>query len=510
MATTNANNRIAKNTIFLYVRKIIVMAISLYTSRILLRYLGVDDFGLYGLVGSVVMMFISLRSTFASSIQRYLNVDRGQGGLHQQRIFITGVVIHLVIALVFIIVTDTVGTIFLPEFKIAPEKLSTAFWVLQFSVLSGAISIICIPYDAVIIANERFDALAIIQIIDAVLRLGVIFLLGFASDDRVVMYSMFLVGVALSNFAMCFYYSRHAFGESVRLKYKKDKSLLIDMTKFAGWNFFGNAAYYLTNEGVNFILNFFGGIVANAARTISYQVKSALQTFIGDITVAFLPQTIAAYKNDKERFYSLQFIAAKFRFMACISLCIPLYVFTKQILVVWLEDVPDGTILFIKWILIYLLVRTFHDPIDSAFKAANKLKHYQIAELIVLLSNLPISLAVLKLGAPLWSVFVVMSIVEAVNLIVILILGKRILSFRSVEYAVRIILPSVLLAVVVGVSINLFLFCNSEVVDNFGVIIAESFALVGYTMLLACFILFSSSERKTLIEKFKHRKTNHK
>ena len=478
------------------------MLIAIYSSRVLLRYLGIDDFGLYGLVGSIIAIFASLKSTFAASVQRFLNMNRTDSKI-QNRIFSMGMKIHFIIAILFIVLAEIAGIIFLPHLNIDIDKLPLAYSILHFTILSASIVVISVPYDALIISNEKFDAFAIVSIIDAILRLGAIFLLVFSPISRVVFYSILLLCISVIYLLLVAFYCKRTFREVSNFHLFKDIELLREMTCFAGWNFWGNLGYYLTSEGVNFILNIFGGIVANASRTIAYQVKNALQAFLSDVTVAFQPQSMMAYVNDRCRFYDLQFLAAKIRFSVCVIIGFPIFMFIPELLQIWLGEQPEGAATFIRCILFFIVVRCWHDAVDITFKSAARMKNYQLCEIFVMLFNLPISCGVLFLGSPLYTVFIVMVMIELINLIVIMNLARREVDFRMTDYIRRVIVPSILIICILA----LVYICYSSFCLSFG----DCLIVVGLAVVcslgalgLIFVILLNPSERKSILSIMKH------
>lgn len=472
------------------------MLIAIYSSRVLLRYLGIEDFGLYGLIGSIIVIFTSLKSTFAASVQRFLNVNKTDSKM-QSRIFSMGMKIHLLMAVLFVILAEIAGMIFLPHLNIDIENLPVAYSILHFTILSASITIISVPYDALIISNEKFDAFAIVSIIDAILRLGAIFLLAFSPISRVVFYSILLLCIAAIYLMLVAFYCDRAFSQVSKFTFFKDSDLFKEMTSFAGWNFWGNLGYYFTSEGVNFILNIFGGIVANASRTIAYQVKNALQAFVSDVTVAFQPQSMMAFMNDKCRFYNLQFLAAKIRFAVCVIIGFPVFVFAPEILQIWLGGQPEGAATFIRCIFLFIIVRCWHDAVDITFKSAARMKKYQLCEMFVMLFNLPVSWGLLFVGLPLYTVFVAMVIVELINLIVIMNLAKREVGFEMTDYIKRVIVPSILIICMLAlVYISYSTFCMP--LDDWFMVVLVCVACSFLALGLVLAILFNSTERESL------------
>lgn len=492
------NKRIARNTLYLYLRKILSLIISLYTSRILLQALGIDDFGLFGLVGSIVVLFSSLRSLFASSIQRFLNIQTSSDLKEQNEIFSMGVLIHIGLSILFLVVVEIAGIFMIPELNLHPEKVSVAIWVLQFSILAAILSILTVPYDAVMMAKERFGFIALLQLFESILKVGVIFLLYISPINRLIFYVILLVALAFLIRFISAIYCHKNFPEIAKFHFLKNRKLLIQMTHFAGWNFFGNLGYSLTNQGLNFILNWFGGVVANAARTIAYQVNDNIRNFVIDASIAFTPQSMQAFYTDKTRFYSLQFLSSKICSSIFLILIFPIYVYTKPILIYWLGESPQYTVQFIHGIIVYSIIRNWHGPIDIAFKSANMMKKYQLAEILIMVLNLPVAWIFLHYNLPLYMVFYTMAIMEVVNLICILILAKIQLHFPVLEFCNKVIAPTVFIVIILYCLFigNSFLDYNE---DNFFYLISGCLIAVMISSGLNFLIMYSSMERKKIL-----------
>lgn len=432
---TSSNKRIAKNTLYLYLRKFFNIGINIYISRILLQTLGFDDYGLYGVVGSVIMMFSALRGLFSSSIQRYINIAKGENSTEQiNLIFNIGVKVHLLISVIFLVAAEIGGFIMIPNLNIPAGNETTALWILQFSILSAIVSIMTVPYDAIIIANERFNAYAILSIAETLLKLGVIFLLLIMPFNRVVTYAFLLFAVQLIIRSANAVYCRHSFREEVKLSNTKNHKLFKEMSTFAGWQFLGNFAWSMANAGVNFVLNIFGGVVANAARAITYQVISVIQNFTGDLSVSFTPQITQNFHHDRARSYTLAFFNSKVCAVVSLVIVYPFLCNSSEILHLWLGKVPEYTDSFVRMVMLYVVIRCVHSPIDALFKAFGNIRQYQTIELIILISNVPISWMALKFGLPLYSVFAVMAILEFINLIFIVYLARNQFGFDLMHY----------------------------------------------------------------------------
>ena len=432
------NKRIAHNTLYLYLRKIFTLGIGLYTSRALLHYLGVDDYGLYGLVGSVIVLFGSLRGLFSSTIQRYINFEKGRGNSERVNlIFCLGLKIQIWIALAFFVAIEIAGFIMIPDLNIPDGSRSAAYWILQFSLLTAVVSILTVPYDAVIIAHERFNAYALFSVIEAVLKLGAVLLLAVSPFSPVIYYALLLFVVSLIIRVLNLVYCRRKFPDEVRYHIVKDRQLLKEMTGFAGWQFVGNFGFSVSQAGVNFILNLFGGVVVNAARTIALQFSGLLETFTSDLNISFKPQIIDSWsRGDRERFFQLVFACWRITFFMTAIIAFPAYIVVDPLLTLWLGKVPPYAVVFVQAILFYLVVRCFHSVFDIMFKAYGKLRAYQVIEFVCHLVLLPVSWLILRLGAPFQSIFYCMAFIEIANLASISFIAKKQLRL-SIRSALR-------------------------------------------------------------------------
>lgn len=466
---SSQNKQIAKNTIFLYIRMVVVMLIGLYTSRALLKTLGVEDFGIYGLVGGIVTMFASLKTMFTVATQRFMNIALGNGdGKELNDVFNVSILVNAVIAFVFFVLVE-IGGLWLLENKlnISSERMIAANWVFQFSVISSLISIFNIPYDANIIAREKMNVYAIVSIIDALARLGIVLILPFLNGDKLIIYGLLMLGTICLNLCINAVYCRCNFPESKihRCRFNDVKCKFREMFSFSGWAFFGNVIFALVNEGINVLLNIFGNVLANAARTISYQVRGAINSVVTNVYVAVKPQAIQSYaRNDMDRFYKLMFTGGKVVGYMYILIAIPLYFNIEEVLSLWLGSVPEYAVAFLTSGLVYQFVRVLHEPIDSFFVTIGRLKEYQIAEFIALGSALPLSYIGLKFGdMPLYGVFLVMAFSEVLNLFVCIIIAKKIGGFDVRRYCGEVIIPYVALSLLCFLSVYLMKVCLSSI-----------------------------------------------
>lgn len=430
------NKRIAKNTLLLYVRMLFMMGISLYTSRVVLNTLGIEDYGIYNVVGGIVAMFGFINSSMSSATQRYITFALGKGDIERlQIVFGTTLQIHFLIAGVVILLGETIGIWFLyNKMQIPAERLDAAFWVLQSSILSAAIMIISVPYNSDIIAHEKMSAFAYISILEVILKLIIVYLLVVFSFDKLVLYAFLLLAIQLLiRFCYSFYCKRH-FPET-KYMHVWDKRLFMEMTSFAGWSLFGNLAGALYGQGVNVLLNVFFGPIVNAARGIAVQVENAILQFTGNFQMALNPQITKSYaQGELNNMHRLMFRSAKFSFYLLFLLSLPVLFETKFILLVWLKQVPPNTVLFLRLMICTSLIYSMANPLIVANQATGKIKMYQAICGSILLLILPISYICLRIGFPAYSVFVVHFIVEMVTQIARMIILRPIIGLHLRDY----------------------------------------------------------------------------
>ena len=398
--TSINNKRIAVNTILLYVRMLFIMAISLYTYRIIFQELGVDDYGIYNIVGGFVAMFSMISGSMSSAISRFLTFELGKGDLGKlKRIFSSSVTIQLIFSLVVLTIGETLGVWYLNEKMVIPEsRLVAANWCLQLSLATFVINLISMPYNAVIIAHEKMSAFAYISIFEALGKLGIAFLIIVNPLDKLVYYVLLTTVLAvIIRFIYGRYCKRHFEEASVRLSF--DKEVLGPMFSFAGWNLFGSGSYVLRNQGVDLLLNAYFGVAVNAAKGICNQVQSAVYQFVTNFQTAVNPQlTIAIAQNDYERNHTLVIQGARFSFYLLSFFSIPFLVETNSILSLWLVEVPEYTVEFVQWTFIFLQLDCLSRFMINSVLAYGKIRNYQIAIGGTKLVVLPIVWVVLALG----------------------------------------------------------------------------------------------------------------
>lgn len=425
------------------------MAVGLLASRILLKELGTDDYGLYNLVGSVVMVFASLRVILATSTQRFLNYETKENNIHLKAvIFTTSEKIHWILCGIFFLVAE-IGGLYLINTKIdiPNDMYGIAHILLQLSIFTAITTITTIPYDAVIISNENFDVYAILSITESILKLLSAYFLFFLSSWKIIYYGVFILLSAIIIRIVNIIYCKHHYQEC-KIKVKAEKGTAKELCKFAGWNFLGNTAYTICNEGINIVINIFGGVIANAARAIAYQVYNAVSEICAKIISAASPQAIKIYAQEQFfEFNNVVGLSTKIIIFLYLIIALPISLLTKDVLYIWLGEIPEHSIIFIQVILVYGWIRAIHFPLDLCFKASGKMASYQITELLCLLPSIPAAYVFLKYGFPLYYAFISLIICNIINTVLIIYLAQKKSHLDLRLYLVNSLIPSVLLTI---------------------------------------------------------------
>ncbi len=399
-AQTSNNSRIAKNTVFLYIRMLFLMVISLYTSRVVLNALGVEDYGIYNVVAGFVGMFSMVSTSLAGAISRYVTFSLVNSSLEdRQRVFSTAIIIQIIICLIIVLLGESIAVWFLNYHMVIPQtRIVAANWVFQLSIITFVINVLSVPYNALIIAYEKMSAFAYIGIYEGVARLAIAFAILWSPLDSLVYYSILMCVVSISTRLLYGRYCSKNFLETKgRLIF--DKTLVKEMFGFAGWNFIGVTSGVLRDQGINLLINVFCGPVVNAARGIAMQVNSAIGSFSSNFSMAVNPQITKSFAvADRERYVNLVSRSSKFIFFLLMLLCIPIIAETKYIISIWLVEVPTYAVEFVQLILLLTLVDSFSSPLTQLLLATGKIKNYQMGVGGLNLLNFPLAYLLLKLG----------------------------------------------------------------------------------------------------------------
>ena len=486
------NKRIAKNTAFLYLRMLIVLALSLYTTRVVLRVLGIVDFGIYNVVCGFVSMFAFLNNSLANGTQRFYNFKLGEGKRNEiTLVFSSSMLIQIVLAVILLMLLESFGLWYINNKMVIPEeRFTAAFWVFQCAVVSLIFVVLQVPYSAAILAFEKMDYYAIVSIIDSFLKLGIVVLLPYIEADHLVIYGILTLFISVITFLFYAVYCRLQFKvETTMVWRKKDSSLLIEMTSFSGWNVFGTFAYMIKDQGQNVLLNSFFGPVVNAARGIAMQVNSALQGFSTNIVAAIRPQLVQSYSaGNKVRVENMMFSMSRLIFVMLFILSLPVMIELPYVLKLWLSDnIPDNTVIYSDLVIINMIITSMNTPLSQVVHATGKMKHYQVGTSLTICTILPVSYLFLKFGYSPVSSFLVSIVISIINQIICLFLLRRIFPFSIKLYLKDVVSPCLLMAIIAPIlPIILHLFMDEGFVRLVIVVLMSimTTALLAYSMVL--------------------------
>lgn len=499
------NKRIAKNTLLLYFRMLFMMAVSLYTSRIVLHALGVEDFGIYNVVGGVVAMFSLLSGSLSTAISRFITYELGKGEQgNLNKIFSSAVTIQLALAGIIVLVAECIGVWFLnTQMTIPVTRIIASNWVFQISLLTFVINLISIPYNASIIAHEKMSAFAYISILEVIGKLITAYFITISPIDKLIFYSLLMCGIALIiRFTYGYYCKRHF--EECTYRFIWDKQLLKQMFGFAGWSFIGTASIVLRDQGGNILINLFSGPVVNAARGIAFQVNNAIQGFVNNFMLALNPQITKSYAaNNHEYMMTLIFQGARFSFYLLLLLSLPILLNTHYILEMWLKTVPDHSVLFVQLILILAMSESISYPISTAIQASGKIRNYQLLVGGVQLLNFPISYILLSLGYYPEITIVISVLLAQICLVIRLFFLKKIIKFPVKSFFKQVYLNIILVSIVSLIIPLLFLPETSINTKNF---IFSTFLCIISCTLTIYNIGCNTKEREFISKKLKFSK----
>jgi O-antigen/teichoic acid export membrane protein len=489
------NKRIAKNTLMLYFRMILTTLVSLYTSRVVLNSLGVEDYGTYNVVGGAVTMFGFFNGAMTSATQRFLTLDIGRKDHVQLRkTFNATQIIHICIALIIFILAETIGLWFVNNKLNLPEgRMEAARWVYHFSVLSFVVTVIQAPYNALIIARERMSVFAYISILDVLLKLFIVFLLAHISFDKLELYGILIFVVSFIVAAIYRIYTRRHF-EETKFLIVKDKSLYKTLISYSVWNLIGAISLVVKAQGVSIMLNIFFGTVINAAQGVANQVSGTVASFVSNFQMASNPQIIKSYAaEDKGYMTNLVIRTSKFSFFLLFILTLPIILEIDYILKLWLKLVPNYTAIFTILILINALIDTVSGPLIAAVAATGKIKVYQLVVAGLSILILPVSYLFFKFGYPPESTFIASVIIAVVAFVFRLLFTKKQIPEFLIKQFIQEILIRSIPVVLLSVLIPWLIMSNMH--PGFTRLILVTFASLSISMITIYSVGLKNNER---------------
>ena len=494
------SKRVAKNTLLLYLRMLFLMLISLYTSRVILNALGVEDYGIYNVVGGVVTMFSMLSGSLSAAISRFITFELGTGNKEKlKKVFSSSVTIQVGIAFIIIVIAETLGLWFLNEKMVIPaNRMSAANWCYQFSIITFSINLISIPYNAAIIAHEKMSAFAYISILEALGKLVIAWLIVVNPIDRLVFFGgMVAILAIIIRFVYGWYCKRHF--EECTYHFIYDHDLLKRMFGFAGWNFIGASSAVLRNSGSDIILNIFFGPTVNAARGIAVKMDTVITQFVTNFMTALNPQITKSYASgDRDYMFKLIFQGARYSYYILLLLALPVLLNTHYILVLWLKLVPEHTVLFVQLILVLGMSECISYPLITAMLATGQIRNYQIVVGGLQMMNLPIAYLCLSLGAIPESVVIVAIIMSQCCLAARLYMLRDMIQLNVAKYFKEVYLNVIIVTILAAMIPYYFSRLLTEGFVNFLLI---SIVAVASTLVVSFFIGCSRQEREFISKK---------
>lgn len=501
---TSKNKVIIKNTLFLYMRMLVIMIVSLYTSRVVLRTLGVSDYGIYNLVGGLVSMLAFLNVGMSGASQRFISFELGKGHPETlKNVFGNCKLAHLVVATIIILIMEIIG-IYLVNYKliIPDDRVFAANWAFQCSILTCFISVISVPYNACIIAHEKMSQFAYISIYETGMKLIIVYFLMVSNVDKLILYATLLLFIQISVRLIYTVYCRRNFDEC-SIGYKYEKSLFSEMISFAGWGCVGNIGFSLKDQLSNIILNLFYGTTINAARGIATQVNSIISNFAANFTTAVSPQITKQYASgNNTRCMTLTMSGARYAFFLMMIMVVPIIININYVLWLWLGNVPKYTSEFVCIILVASLVYSMSHTVSTAIQATGYVKIFQIGLAVILLLDVPIGYILLNIGfSPYWAVVPCVFTNLVTLFFRIYLLKKYIPECNMKDYCINTVAKNMILlsvALVISFSVHHYLF-----EENFIGFICESIISIALSCAIIYLFGLTKREREMLYNKIK-------
>lgn len=408
ITSASRNKRMAKNAIMLYLRMILIMLVTLYSSRVILDVLGVSDYGIYNIVAGIVVLFTFINNAMSTATQRFLNFELGRNDIiAANNYFRISFIAHISIAFIILLCAETIGLWFLYErIEIPPMRQAAALWVYHLSVLTTCVRVIRIPYNACIIAYEQMSFYAYVSIFEALFKLGIVYILFFSEYDNLIYYAVLLLFAEILIFCIYAFYCIRNFPVS-HYSFFWDKSLYYKLLSFSSWTLLGSMANVAIKQGINIILNLFYGVLINAAVAIANQVSQAIYSFFANVQLAINPQIVKSYASGDNKFLmNLLFTTSKYGFFLLFMLSLPIFFYCDFILSIWLNEVPEYSDIFIKLSLAVLLLDAISAPLCISIQAIGNIRNYQIIISLIILLTLPLGYYCLYMGLPSSFVFI--------------------------------------------------------------------------------------------------------
>lgn len=494
------NKRIAKNTIFLYVRMVVVMLISLFSTRELLSVLGVEDYGVYNVVCGFVSMFSFLNTSMANGTQRFYNFEIGKNsGRDINKVFTHAMYIQVAISLLIIIAVETFGLWYLYNKMVIPEdRFSTASWIFQFALIKMVLVIISVPYSAAIMAYEHMNFYALLSILDSVLNLAIVYSLTLFDTDFLLLYGLLSLGIGVVNLMLNVVYCKKKF-KNIRFVSVFDKVLFKGMFSFSGWNIFGSLAHMMKGQGVNMVFNFFWGPIINAANGVANQINTAITSLMTGFLTATRPQMIQNYAcGNVDYFKKMYYSTSKLAFYLIMILVVPMVLDIPDILNLWLGEgkYPEMTVIMCQMTMLASLCGSYATPTSIVAHATGKMKKFQVLVSSVLLLEVPLAIVAAKLGYEPFLIIIISAALNIASQFVRLIIIKEQVGFEIVQYIRNVFFPTIAVCIL---SILCAYFVHAIISNSGWMVLIRLFSNFVLSFALIIMIGLDKSERKLIL-----------
>ncbi|WP_409151827.1 lipopolysaccharide biosynthesis protein [Sphingobacterium sp. BS-2] len=493
------NKKIVKNSIFLYIRMIFLTVLTLYTARVMLTQLGIVDYGIYNIVGGIVTMLAFFNSSMSVATQRFMSYDIGKNDLVQlKKTFNSSLLIYFIMGVVIIIILESLGLWYINNKLVFPiEKLHSVNIVYQLSVVTFFINIIQLPYNALVLAHEEMQVYTYISFLDSILKLIILYFLQLGGD-KLILYAVLVLLVSVLVQIVYVWYCQSKF-EETKIEVVSDMKYLKELSAFSGWNLFGNIASVAKNQGINLVLNLFFGVTLNAAFALTNQVQNAIGSFVTNFQKAINPQIIKNYANEKySASINLVLLGSRYSFFLTLLIIVPLALHTDFILKMWLVDVPQYTIPFVKYALIVSLIDSLSGSIMTLFQATGRIKLYQLVVGFLVFLNLPFSYLLIKNFNSPNLVFHSMLLISGLSLFARLFLLKNVIDFSLLNY-VKQVLVRIFYVIIILFGIGYFFMANIQLSGSIKILVVNILIEEILMLLVIFFIGTTFVERKFLI-----------
>lgn len=497
----SSKSTIVKNTTLLYARTVLIMLVTLYTSRVILNALGVEDYGVYTAIGGIIAFLAMVTGPIDSAISRFLTYELGRGDSDRlKRYFSTGLTTMIIFSVLSVIILETAGIWFLNNKMVIDEsRIVAANWVLHLSVAAFVVSLISSPYRAAIIAHEKMAIFAYLGILDAVLRLAVAFFLIATLMDKLIMYAALLLVVSVIVFIVYSIICNKQFEECHTVKLGLDKELFSGLFSFAGWNVFGAMATFCRGQGVNILFNLFGGPVVNAAYGIANQVNGAVTSFVNNFTTALNPSIIKSYAaSERQYMMSLVYQGARFSYFLVLLFAMPLILEAKYVTQLWLGQTPQYSVIFIQLMLVYSLIESLSKTIMAGVHASGKIRTYQIVMGLFQVIILPVAYVLLWMGYSPIAVLIAMVVVDILAVFARMLLAKHIFDLSIRAYLWEVICKSIIVTIVAIILPLILRVYLDETIVRFFIVVTVS---ILSTALSVLYVGCTKTEREAVLRK---------